>query len=118
MFGKQPVRIVAVVLLLFVCGSIATFGAKPVTLVSVKIAPSTASIPKGAAQRFAATGTYSDGTTKDITKSVTWSSSNSSIDPGPSRVDVPFCSVSTVPSFAISSSSSGCPGGGCDTAPD
>ena len=37
------------------------------------------------------------------------------IDPGPRRLGRPFCSVSTVPSFTISSSSSGCRCGACDT---
>ncbi len=46
------------------------------TLVSIKVAPDTATIPKGTTQAFTATGTYSDGSTADITASVAWSAAN------------------------------------------
>src|SRR5581483_3656965 len=48
------------------------------TLVSIGVSPATASIGPGATQQFTATGIYSDGSTDDLTTSVTWSSS----DPG------------------------------------
>ena len=44
-----------------------------VTLVSIAVTPATASIPKGKTQQYAAVGTYSDGTTANLTSSVTWS---------------------------------------------
>lgn len=47
------------------------------TLVSIAINAST-SIAKGTTKQYTATGTYSDGTTLDITSLVTWSSSSSS----------------------------------------
>ena len=46
-----------------------------VTLTSIAITPPTASIQVGATSAFTATGTYSDGTSKAITTSVTWASS-------------------------------------------
>ena len=45
-------------------------------LVSISVTPAGASIPKGATVQFTATGTYSDGSTQNITATVTWSSSN------------------------------------------
>ncbi|MGC2637038.1 MAG: Ig-like domain-containing protein [Acidobacteriaceae bacterium] len=48
------------------------------TLTSIAVTPATPSITAGATQQFTATGTYSDGTTKNITNSVNWTSSNTS----------------------------------------
>ena len=45
------------------------------TLKSLAVTPLTSTILAGATQQFIATGTYSDGSTKDITSSVIWSSS-------------------------------------------
>ena len=47
----------------------------PATLASIALTPATPSIPVGVNQRFTATGTYSDGTTFDITTQVIWTSS-------------------------------------------
>src|SRR5271157_548097 len=49
------------------------------TLVSIAITPANFSIAKGATLQLTATGTFSDGTTQDVTHAVSWSSSNSSI---------------------------------------
>jgi hypothetical protein len=46
------------------------------TLQSVTIAPADASITKGATQQFTATGNYSDGSTKNLTSAMAWTSSN------------------------------------------
>jgi len=46
------------------------------TLVSIAITPATASVIAGHSQQFTATGTYSNGTTQNLTSSATWSSSN------------------------------------------
>jgi hypothetical protein len=46
-----------------------------VTLSSIAVTPATASIPSSGVQQFTATGTYSDGSTANITTLVTWSSS-------------------------------------------
>jgi Bacterial Ig-like domain (group 2) len=45
-------------------------------LVSIAVTPANASIPAGGVQQFTATGTYSDNSTKNVTNSVTWSSTN------------------------------------------
>lgn len=49
------------------------------TLVSLTVTPSNPSIALGISQQFAATGTYSDNSTQDMTASVIWSSSNTGI---------------------------------------
>lgn len=51
----------------------------PATLVSVAVTPATPSIPKGSNQQFEATGTYTDGSTVDLTTSVSWSSSATAV---------------------------------------
>ena len=51
----------------------------PKNLVSIAATPANLSIPKGAAQQFTATGTYSDGSTQNLTDTATWSSSNVSV---------------------------------------
>jgi hypothetical protein len=48
-------------------------------LTSIAVTPATASIAVGATQQFTATGTYSDGSTANLTSSVSWSSSDASI---------------------------------------
>jgi len=47
----------------------------PHNLTGITVTPATPSIPKGATEQFTATGTYSDGTSSDLTGSVTWTSS-------------------------------------------
>lgn len=47
----------------------------PVTLQSILVEPVTAEIIVGGSQRYTSTGTYSDGTTADITDAVIWASS-------------------------------------------
>jgi len=54
-------------------GSLAVTSAN---LVSIAVTPATPTIAKGTTQQFVATGTYSDGSTLDITSLVNWSSSN------------------------------------------
>jgi hypothetical protein len=49
------------------------------TLKSVAVTPANPSFAAGLTQQFTATGTYTDGGTKDLTSSVTWSSSNTSV---------------------------------------
>ena len=45
------------------------------TLTSLAVTPAEASVVAGATQQFTATGTYSDGATRDLTESVTWTTS-------------------------------------------
>ena len=49
------------------------------TLVSIAITPTNPSIVKDTNQQFIATGTFSDNTTQDITTTVTWNSSDTSV---------------------------------------
>jgi uncharacterized protein YjdB len=49
------------------------------TLASIAVAPTTWAANVGATQQFAATGTYSDGTTSDLSLSVTWSSTSAGV---------------------------------------
>jgi uncharacterized protein YjdB len=46
----------------------------PATLVSIAVTPALPSIPLGTTQQFTATGTYTDGSTQNITGTVQWSS--------------------------------------------
>ena len=48
-------------------------------LTSVTVTPATPSIAEGATLQMTATGTYEDGTTKTITASATWSTSDATI---------------------------------------
>jgi Regulator of chromosome condensation (RCC1) repeat/Bacterial Ig-like domain (group 2) len=45
----------------------------PLVLVSLSIAPASASIASGTTAQFTARGTYSNGSTEDLTQAVTWS---------------------------------------------
>lgn len=49
------------------------------TLSSLTLSPIGASISVGGTQQFTANGTYSDGSTRDVTGSVTWSSSYTNV---------------------------------------
>jgi hypothetical protein len=51
-----------------------TLTVTPAVLVSIAVTPANLSMAPGAARQFAATGTYSDSSTQDLTTSVTWSS--------------------------------------------
>lgn len=48
-------------------------------LVSIAVTPPNASIAKGTTQQYTATGTYSDNTTQDLTTTVTWGPTASSV---------------------------------------
>ncbi len=50
---------------------------EPVALVSTTVTPANASIQAQATQQFTATGAFNDASSKDITKSVSWASSDS-----------------------------------------
>jgi trimeric autotransporter adhesin len=49
------------------------------TLVSLAVTPATVTAPAGSVQQFVATGTFSDGSTQDITLNAHWSSSSAPI---------------------------------------
>jgi uncharacterized protein YjdB len=48
-------------------------------MTAIVVTPATASMAVGASQQFMATGSYSDGSTADVTASVTWTSSSLSV---------------------------------------
>lgn len=56
-----------------------TGGGGSVSLVSIEVTPANPAVAKGTPQQFTATGIYSDQSKKDITTSVTWSSSSLSV---------------------------------------
>ena len=58
---------------------VSTAVAPPVTLSSIAVTPASQTIVTGATQQFIATGTYSDGSTQNITNVVTWASSNANV---------------------------------------
>lgn len=49
------------------------------TLSTIVVTPAQPTVAKGLSQRFVATGTYSDGTTGDLTATATWASSNTTV---------------------------------------
>src|SRR5260370_28956285 len=56
-----------------------TPGCKTVFLMSIQVSPANPSVTEGSQQQFTATGTFSDASTQDLTKTVRWSSSDNSI---------------------------------------
>ncbi len=65
-------------------GSASVHGSDPLTvappaLVSIAVAPANSSIMLGATEQLTATGSFSDGSTQDLTNSAVWSSANSSM---------------------------------------
>jgi trimeric autotransporter adhesin len=51
----------------------------PPTLVSIAVTPATDTIPVGTFLQFTATGTYSNGSTQNLTSTASWSSSTSAV---------------------------------------
>ena len=51
----------------------------PPTLTSIAVTPANPTVLTGATQQFTATGTYSDGSTQNITSQVSWNSSTSAV---------------------------------------
>ncbi len=49
------------------------------TLTSISVTPTATSIATGVTQQFTATGSYSDGSTRNLTTTATWSSSNTAV---------------------------------------
>jgi trimeric autotransporter adhesin len=71
--------VVVIVLVMAGCGGGGSSSSKapaPAVLQSIQITPGAASIAAGVAQQFKATGLYSDNSSKDLTNSATWTSSN------------------------------------------
>lgn len=49
------------------------------TLTAIVVAPTNPSLPAGFKLQFRATGTYSDGSSQDVTSAVTWASANAAV---------------------------------------
>ena len=56
-----------------------TVSSNAVSLTSIAVTPANATVKAGLTQQFTATGTYSNGTTNNITSSAVWSSSDSTV---------------------------------------
>jgi YVTN family beta-propeller protein len=82
-------------------------GGPTATLISISVTPANPSIPVGVTKQFAASGTYSDGTSHDITTQVAWSSSNTSVATVNSSALATAVSAGTTTITAISGSISG-----------
>jgi len=61
-----------------VAGCGAGHASQPIALVSITVTPANISIQASATQQFKATGVFSDSSTEDMTKSVSWTSSDGS----------------------------------------
>ncbi len=59
--------------------STATLTVTAPILSGISISPATTSVPAGLTQQYSVTGTYSDGSTQDLTASSTYTSSNASV---------------------------------------
>lgn len=57
----------------------ASFTGTAAVLKSLAISPTSASVAAGRSQQYTATGTYSDGSTQNLTKAVAWSSGDSTV---------------------------------------
>ncbi len=75
----SAIVVTMLIMLLIACGGGGSSQQLPVTLTKVTITPATASIPLGTSQQLSAVGTYSDGTSKDLTSEVTWSVSPATV---------------------------------------
>ncbi len=51
----------------------------PATLTSITLTPASVNLAAGMSQQFTATGTFSDGSTQDLTNSLTWATSAASV---------------------------------------
>jgi len=82
----------------------ATLNVTAATLVSIAVTPPSASVPSGLTQRFLATGTFTDGTTVDISNIVLWTSGNT---PVATVLSPGVATGRTVGTAAITATSSG-----------
>ncbi len=74
---RFSLRLISLALLLLELAGCNGFFVDP-NLTGITVTPSTPSVAVGNTQQMTATGTYNDGSTKNITGYVSWSSSNSS----------------------------------------
>jgi uncharacterized protein YjdB len=74
----KTVFVIASVLVLAGCAARSNSGGNSggAALKSIQVKSATASVPAGLTVQLTATGTYNDGSSQDLTRSVTWTSSN------------------------------------------
>jgi len=73
---RQMVVLCAITLFVVSAAACGKFFPDAGTLVAITISPNNPTIQPGKTQQFTATGTFGDNSTKDLSSSVTWSSSN------------------------------------------
>jgi hypothetical protein len=61
-----------------VASNVATLTVTSATLQAIQVAPGTTTFPVGLTQQFSVTGTFSDGSTADVTSQVSWTSTDPS----------------------------------------
>jgi phospholipase C len=61
------------------CGTGGSGGVSAPTLISIAVTPANGSVAQGMTQQFKATGTFSDNSTQDLTATVMWTSSASTV---------------------------------------
>ena len=83
-----------------------TFTVSSAALVSIAVTATKASLPLGGTEQLTATGTYTDGSTRDLTTSATWTSSS----PGVVAVAAGAITTKAVGAAAVIASSSGITG--------
>jgi uncharacterized protein YjdB len=102
--GRQLIPILSAIIVLSNCRG---FFVDP-TLKSITVTPVTPSIAVGSTKQMTATGTYDDGSTKNITGSVSWSSGNAAVftvsDSGKITANEPGSASATATSATISGS--------------
>src|SRR5512139_1910937 len=78
MKSNKIARLILVLALVAGCGGGGSGGGgvipPPAALAAIAVTPSNPSIPLGIAEQFTAMGTYSDGSKRNLTASVTWTS--------------------------------------------
>ena len=79
MKSSNRLILLLIVALAIVCGGVTRSNAALKRLVSIAVTPMNSSIAIGTTAQFTAIGTYSDNSTRDLTTSVTWSSSAKSV---------------------------------------
>ena len=76
---RHVITSIAIALALTACGGGGGGTTPAAALQSIAVTPANPSTPVGLTSQFTATGTYSDGTTQDISSSVTWTSATTTV---------------------------------------
>jgi uncharacterized protein YjdB len=115
-FAYSLALIVFAVLLAAGCGK---FFPSASSLVAISISPSNSTIQLTKTQQFTATGTFGDSSSKDVTSSVTWTSSSANVatissaglatavSTGSTNITAAEGSVSAITTLTVSSQASG-----------